>query len=197
LLHVAAYRKARPSFKAKGNQKVPSPVTWLFLRNAVSGRRLWVSYYSIDVPGDVLLALTDHLGTVRDLAAADSETGATSVVNHRVYDSYGQLLSQTDSTVDCLFSFTGRPVSSATGLQNNLNRWYDPVARRWVSEDPIGFEGRQTNVYGYCQNSPTNRRDPRGEVYPLVVAVVVVSYWFYPDTANAPSRTDHTVLALR
>jgi hypothetical protein len=47
-------------------------------------------------------------------------------------------------------------------LQNNLNRWYDPTVGRWVSEDPIGFAGGDTNVIRYVHNSPMLYSDPFG-----------------------------------
>ena len=105
--------------------------------------------------------LCDHLNTVRDLASYDSASDATSILNHRVYNSYGQLISETNSSFSCLFGFTGRPFDIGTGLQNNLNRWYDPVTERWMSEDPIGFRGGM-NLYEYCYDSPLVRTDPGG-----------------------------------
>jgi RHS repeat-associated protein len=113
-------------------------------------------------PGNVLLTLTDNLGTVRDLATFNSTTGVTSVVNHRVYDSYGNLESQTNAAVDCLFGWTGRAYDTATGLQNNVNRWYDAKVGRWASEDPDGFTAGDANTYRYVGNSPTNWIDPSG-----------------------------------
>jgi RHS repeat-associated protein len=50
----------------------------------------------------------------------------------------------------------------ATGLQNNLNRWYDPGAGRWLSEDPLGHPAGDANLYRYCGNSPSDRTDPTG-----------------------------------
>ncbi len=41
-------------------------------------------------------------------------------------------------------------------------RWYDPESGRFLSEDPIGFEGGDVNLYVYCQNNPTNCTDPLG-----------------------------------
>ena len=105
--------------------------------------------------------MADNQGTIKDLAVMES--GVTSVANHRVYDSFGNLVSQTNSAVDCLFGYTGRPLDSATGLQNNLNRWYDAAVGQWASEDPEGFAAGQTNLYAYCGNSPTNASDPSGE----------------------------------
>jgi hypothetical protein len=34
-------------------------------------------------------------------------------------------------------------------LQWNINRWYDSKVGRWMSEDPIGFEGVDRNLYRY------------------------------------------------
>jgi uncharacterized protein RhaS with RHS repeats len=39
---------------------------------------------------------------------------------------------------------------------------YDPRPARFISEDPIGFEGGDTNLYRYVGNSPTNFVDPFG-----------------------------------
>ncbi len=118
--------------------------------------------YDQSTPGQVLWPLTDHLGTVRDLAVHDAETDTTAVANHIVYDAYGRVTSETNAAVDCLFAFTGRALDPATGLQNNWNRWYDANVGRWISEDPIGFDGRDTNLGRYVGNSPTNRTDSTG-----------------------------------
>jgi RHS repeat-associated protein len=79
-----------------------------------------------------------------------------------VYDSFGNLESQTNSSIVCLIRWTGRPFSVYTGLQNNLNRWYDPIVAGWISQDPIGFKSGTTNLYCYCGNSPTNIIDYTG-----------------------------------
>ena len=113
-------------------------------------------------------ALTDNVNTVRDLATYDSGTQTTTVVNHREFSAYGQLLSQTNpsggvAAVDCVFAYTGRALDEATGLQNNDNRWYEAITGRWLSQDPMGFKGRDANLYRYCGDSPTNWTDPSGE----------------------------------
>ena len=111
---------------------------------------------------ELLYALTDHQGSVRDLATYDSQNDVTTIANHRVYGAYGNVQSESNSAVDCLFGYTGRLHDEATGLQNNLNRWYDASTGRWISEDPIGFAAGDANVYRYCGNGPTNYVDPRG-----------------------------------
>ena len=117
---------------------------------------------SPDAVGDVVWPLGDHLGTVRDLAVQHPETGETTIVNHITYDSFGNKVSEGNAAVDCLFGFTGRPLDDQTGLQNNLNRWYDGSTGQWLSKDAIGLEGRDANAYGYVGNSPANLKDSNG-----------------------------------
>ena len=40
-------------------------------------------------------------------------------------------------------------------------RYYDPMAGRFVSRDPIGFRGG-INLYNYTGSNPINRADPSG-----------------------------------
>jgi YD repeat-containing protein len=53
--------------------------------------------------GQLKWALSDHLGSVRDVV--DSSGG---LLNHIVYDSYGQVVSQTNPSVDVRYGYTGR-----------------------------------------------------------------------------------------
>ena len=41
-------------------------------------------------------------------------------------------------------------------------RYYDPVAGRWLSGDPIGLAAGDVNLYRYVQNNPVNISDPSG-----------------------------------
>jgi RHS repeat-associated protein len=58
--------------------------------------------------------------------------------------------------------FTGQYFDAAVGLQYNHHRWYDPSTGRWISEDPIGFAGGDTNLYRYVGNGVTMYLDPFG-----------------------------------
>lgn len=42
------------------------------------------------------------------------------------------------------------------------NRWMDPTIGRWISEDPIGFDGEDENLHRYVGNNPISRVDPNG-----------------------------------
>ena len=57
--------------------------------------------------------------------------------------------------------FTARE-NDGTGLYYYRARYYSPTLGRFISEDPIGFAGHDTNLYRYVFNSPTNLRDPFG-----------------------------------
>ncbi len=111
---------------------------------------------------DILWTLTDHQNTVRDLAVYDEVLDETSVVNHIAYDAFGNVTAETNAAVDHLFGYTGRPFDKTTGLQNNLHRWYDASVGRWLSEDPIGIEGGDANLYRYVDNEPNNGIDASG-----------------------------------
>ena len=114
---------------------------------------------SLSQAGNVVWPLADNLGTVRDLAVYNSQTGATSIANHRVYNAFGVLESQTNAAVDCVFGYAGGAYDSATGEENFDNRWYEAVTGQWLSEDPIAST---TNLYSYCGDRPTSRTDPSG-----------------------------------
>ena len=115
-------------------------------------------------PGTVVWPLTDNLGTVRDLATYNAATGTTTVVNHIVYDSFGNVVSQSNAAAAaCLFGYTGQMFDQDTGLSYDLNRWYDSSTGRFMSQDPSGFFlSGDSNLYRYVGNSPTNFIDPLG-----------------------------------
>ena len=54
-------------------------------------------------------------------------------------------------------------------------RYYDPVAGRWLSEDPLGFGGGDANLYRYVGNSPTNGTDPSGLLVPGTAVATTAS----------------------
>ncbi|TWT75097.1 putative deoxyribonuclease RhsB [Allorhodopirellula solitaria] len=120
--------------------------------------------------GDTYWALTDHLGSVRDLVDNNGE-----IRQHVAYDSFGNRIVEQDydasgstissshaDAIDELFGYTGRDWDADAGLQNNRARWYDPATGRWLSNDPIGFAAGDANLYRYVGNGPTTKTDPSG-----------------------------------
>ena len=119
------------------------------------------------VTGVMTIPLADGQGTVRDLAAIVSDTssggvGTVTVVNHRVYDTYGNLISQTDPSADHLFGYTGRDFDAHTGLTYHRARWADPAAGVFLSEDPLGFGGGLVSLSSYVGGAPQDYTDPTG-----------------------------------
>ncbi|WP_145250663.1 RHS repeat-associated core domain-containing protein [Aeoliella mucimassa] len=119
----------------------------------------WDSTASDMVTDEVLWALTDHKGTVHDLAIYDEVNGTTDVVNHLVYDAFGNLQSQSNASHDTLFRYNGKPQDTTTGDYWMQARWYDPTTGSWLSKD---FVWDDTNSYGFVGNKATTSIDPTG-----------------------------------
>jgi RHS repeat-associated protein len=128
---------------------------------------------------ETLWALTDHLGSVRDVV-----DNAGSVRVHKDFDAFGNVQSEThynasSSTVtsgqagyvELAFGYTGKLFEAWTGLQYNNARWYDAKVGRWINHDPIGFAGGTDNLYEYVGNAPTMFTDPTGLFWG--------DYWYY------------------
>jgi RHS repeat-associated protein len=62
------------------------------------------------------------------------------------------------------FGFTARERDAESGLMFYRARYYDPKLGRFISEDPIGFEAGDLNLYRYVFNSPVLATDPTGEI---------------------------------
>jgi RHS repeat-associated protein len=124
--------------------------------------------------GRVLWTLTDSQGTVRDLI--DS---AGVIQNHITYDSFGKITSQTNSSISTIFGYTGREYDAETEQYYYRARYYDQNIGRFISEDPIGFEAGDTNIYRYVGNSPTNANDPSGLILDTLLDIGFIAYDTY------------------
>jgi RHS repeat-associated protein len=102
--------------------------------------------------------LPDKLGSVRDIASS-----AGAVIDHIVYDSFGNILSESNATNGDRFKFAGMEYDAVTGLHYDRARYYTAAAGRFIGQDPIGFRAGSTNQYSYVSNGPTNATDPNGK----------------------------------
>lgn len=98
----------------------------------------------------------DGLGSI--LALSD---GAGKVVQTYDYDSYGNL-KDLMNRIKQAYTYTGREWDKETGLYYYRARYYDPMEGRFISMDPISFQGGDVNLYGYTGNNPINFTDPSG-----------------------------------
>ena len=121
---------------------------------------------STNKSNQILWSYGDHLNSIRDVAIYNPTADSTTVNNHLIYDAFGNLVSSVDPTNSnttispiLAFRYTGKYFDDATGLQNNLNRWYDATTGKWISVDPIGFNAGDTNLYRYVVNDVVSSLD--------------------------------------
>ena len=102
-------------------------------------------YYLYNAHGDVT-AIVDEAGNV---------------VNTYEYDPWGEIISQ-EETVSNSLKYAGEYYDEETGLIYLRNRYYEPSARRFTTEDPARDD---LNWYCYCSNNPIVFVDPWGTYY--------------------------------
>ena len=135
----------------------------------------------VDSSGNVLARYTQGLGTDEPLSMlragttsyynADALGSITSlsnssaaIANTYTYDSFGKLSAST-GTLANPFQYTGRDYDVETGARYYRARHYDPNIGRFISEDPIRFEGDGPNFYLYAGENPITNTDPFGMDY--------------------------------
>ena len=99
----------------------------------------------------------DQVGSLRVVA-----DNVGNVVKRIDYDSFGNIINDTDPSFDMPFGFAGGLHDKDTGLVQFGYRDYDPDIGRWTAKDPILFAGGDTDLYGYVLNDPVNWIDPWG-----------------------------------
>lgn len=107
--------------------------------------------------GDRHWMLGDDIGSVRDVVGDDG-----TVLNHIVYNAFGQVINETDWDLSPRYGFAGRELDIDADLYFNRARYYDANTGRFISQDPIGFGGGDDNLYRYVGNAPTMFTDPDG-----------------------------------
>lgn len=111
-----------------------------FARTDVSGR----TYFLTDALNSTV-GLTDSSGAL---------------VEQYSYAPYGAVTAS-NSSFDNPFQYTGRE-NDGTGLDFYRARYYAPEMGRFISEDPMGFAGGQSNFYAYSYGNPVDFIDPTG-----------------------------------
>jgi RHS repeat-associated protein len=99
---------------------------------------------------------TDGLGS--PVARTNS---AKTILSRTRYEPYGLTAAGAQPTI----GFTGHVNDADTGLINMQQRYYDPVAGRFLSVDPVLTDantGDSFNRYSYAENNPYRYVDPDG-----------------------------------
>jgi len=101
----------------------------------------------------------DGLGSVRTL----SDNSGT-IKNKYDYSAFGEKYApNTVEAVENRYTYTGRDRNPVSSTMYYRWRVYSAGVGRFVSRDPIGYEGG-INVYSYVGSSPMLYRDPFGEI---------------------------------
>jgi RHS repeat-associated protein len=116
--------------------------------------------------GGITYYLTyDQVGSLRVITNSSGN-----VIKRADYDSFGNIINDSDPSFEIPFGFAGGLRDLDTDLVHFGFRDYDPDIGRWTAKDPIGFGGSDTDLYAYCWNDPVNWVDRMG----LDVFIVII-----------------------
>jgi RHS repeat-associated protein len=150
-------------------------VRYLFGPGVVNGAVMSVILARTSSGGTTAWYLADKLGSVRDIVDTSGN-----VLDHIVYDSFGNIVTETNATNGDRFKFAGMQYAATIGQYYDHARWYGSVAGRFLNQDPMGFAAHDANLYRYVGNGATNVTDPSGLDF-------ASDYWYY---LTNPSQMD-------
>jgi RHS repeat-associated protein len=124
------------------------------------------------------------------------------VVNAYAYTPFG-IITNKQEAISQPFAFVGQHgvMTEPNGLYYMRARYFDPHTGRFISQDPLGFDGGDVNLYIYAQNNPIIYTDPNGEFLQSLVAGsaaggIVGGISFVTELAKGASLKDAAKTAL-
>ena len=150
---VESYFTYQDSLRPIAQYNADGSIRWTI----VYAERMNVPSLLISSNGTRYRVVSDHLGSVRLII----NTLNGQIVQRMDYDVWGKVTYDSNPSFQP-FGFAGGLYDSATELVRFGARDYDPHVGRWLSKDPIGFAGGDTNLYGYVLQDPVNLLDPSG-----------------------------------
>jgi RHS repeat-associated protein len=135
-----------------------------------SGNTLTTHYMDGDVPGQHFVEmnysgttftsyyyLADQQGSIRDVV-----NGSGTFVDQVTYGAYGNITTESHANYRGIYGWDGYMTDTSSKLDLVNARVYDPSTGRWMSQDPMGFNAGDSNLYRYVHNQPTVMTDPSG-----------------------------------
>jgi RHS repeat-associated protein len=104
----------------------------------------------------------DQVGSLRAISRVLSPDNTTEMIKEITYDSYGNIISDSNLSFKVPFGFAGGLYDRDTKLVHFGYREYDPFTGKWTAKDPLLFGGGDSNLYGYVLGDPVDLVDPWG-----------------------------------
>ncbi len=108
----------------------------------------------------------DGLGSITGISNSNGEIvqsyAYSSFGETKVYDQAGTLIDPTQMQVKSPYGYTSREWDFETEKYQYRARDYTPSLGRFLTEDPIGFNGGDANFYRYVRNNPLYFKDAFG-----------------------------------
>jgi RHS repeat-associated protein len=99
----------------------------------------------------------------RQMSVRDVIDNSATLKDSIAYDGFGNILAgELAPTERGRYGWTGQQLDAETDQQYNHARWYNAEMGRWESQDPLGFDAGDSNLYRYVNNRPTDDLDPSG-----------------------------------
>ncbi len=130
----------------------------------LTGQGIDSHWATVTDSGQVEYSLVDAINST---VATVDQTGT--VKGRFYYEPFG---ATTASGSSFPFQFTGR-VPLTADLYYYRARCYNSVLGRFLSEDPIGLSGGDTNLYRYALNRPLQLADPSGRIAGPLIPLAV------------------------
>lgn len=142
-------------YDAAGNLLAEADINNTITRYYIYGKGL----LAIVTPADDIYCY--HFNAIGSTIAVTDEN--QDIVNSYAYTPFGIIASEQE-TVSQPFKYVGQlgVMTEPNGLYYMRARYYDPETSRFISEDPIGFDGGDVNLYIYVGNNPVLLVDPSG-----------------------------------
>ena len=106
-----------------------------------------------------------------------------SIVVKYYYDGYGSIIDIVDTSGINLssinpFRYRSYYQDDETGWYYLNSRYYDPLVKRFITMDDISYLGASGtvlsyNLFSYCENNPVIRADYDGEIWWIIIPVIV------------------------
>ena len=125
-------------------------VRYLFGASVVNGAVVDGVLARTSSGGTTAWYLTDKLGSVREIVGTSG-----SVLDQIVYDSFGNIVTETSTSSGDRFKFVGMQYDEATSQYYDHARWYNSGTGRFLGLDPASFRAPRQIFSG---TSPTRRR---------------------------------------